>query len=186
MATLRLTNSRNQGYHVIPRKAAFLRKAIRFGLTGCLTLALGACSGYSTLSVPANDTTEAVTNTTGTEVTAGSTSQARSNPNLASLVGFLVTEAEGEHKDYAGIAADGKLTDYSYDKANNCYDSTSTQIYDQGSGVFWVQDGDVITELRMARQDGNLILFRENINETGRVVYPGTDAVSASDLTLCG
>jgi len=167
-----------------------LRKAVFFGLSSFLTLALGACGGYSTLSVPANGTTETAdaTNLANAvaEEGAGTTSQARSNPNLASLVGFLVTESDGEFNDYAGIASDGVLTDYSYDKDNNCYDSTSTQIYDQTGGVFWVQDGDVITELRMARQEGNLILFRDDINEPGRVVYPGTDAVSASDLTLCG
>jgi len=175
-----------------------LRKAVLFGLSSFLTLALGACGGYSNLSVPANKATEGTeaanivaataTNTTdsGREAPASTTSQQGGSATLSSLVGFLVTESEGEFKDYAGIAANGLLTDYSYDKVNNCYDSTSTQIYDQGKGVFWVQDGDVITELRMARQDGNLILFRDNINEAGRVVYPGTDAISVADLTLCG
>ena len=156
-----------------------LRKAVLFGLGSFLTLALGACSGYSTLSLPVDGTDQATNATTTGEETTASTA------TLASLVGFLVTESEGDFNDYAGIAADGVLTDYAYDESNSCYDSTSTQIIDQGDGIFWVQDGDVTTELRMARQNGNLILFRNDIDEAGRVVYPGTTSVSVSDLPLC-
>ena len=167
-----------------------LRKAILFGLSSFLTLTLGACSGYSTLTVPADGTNETSDLNDGvvgdsTATAQPSTNYDASDATLASLVGFLVTESEGDFKDYAGIESDGVLTDYSYDESNSCYDSTSTQITDRGNGVFWVQDGDVTTELRMARHDGNLILFRNDIDEPGRVVYPGITSVSASDLPLC-
>ncbi len=189
-----------------------LQKAVLLGLSGFLTLALGACGGgYSTVAVPVHGTTDtelaslvtdsyttnlvtedaASPNPVATATTANAeaaTSVSDDNPEnatLSSLVGFLVTETEGEFNDYAGIAADGVLTDYTYDEANSCYDSTSTQITDRGQGLFWVQDGEVTTELRMARQNGNLVLFRNNIDEAERVVYPGTTSVSASDLPLC-
>jgi len=102
------------------------------------------------------------------------------------LVGFFVTNSEGAVENYAGITADGLLTDYTYDDSGDCYNPTSTQITDQGSGVFWVQDGDITTELRMARQNGNLVLFRNDINEADRVVFPVTTTVSVEDLKLCG
>jgi len=101
------------------------------------------------------------------------------------LVGFFITDSESAVENYAGITADGQLTDYMYDTAGGCYNPTSTQITDQGSGVFWVQDGDVTTELRMARQNGNLVLFRNDINEAERVVFPVTTSVSVADLQLC-
>ena len=170
-----------------------LRRAVFFGLGSILTLALGACSGYSggysSLSAPEDETSgealsaEALDSAVALKAL---TDNDPANATLASLVGFLVTESEGEFSDYAGIAPDGVLTDYSYNESNSCYDTSSTQIIDQGRGLFWVQDGDVTTELRMARQDGNLVLFRNDIDEAGRVVYPGTDSISASDLTLCG
>lgn len=169
-----------------------LRKAVFFGLGSILTLALGACSGYSggysSLSAPEDGTSgdalieEAIDSTPALQASFNDPA----NATLASLVGFLVTESEGEYNDYAGISSDGVLTDYSYNEANSCYDSTSTQIIDQGRGIFWVQDGDVTTELRMARQNGNLILFRNHIDEPDRVVYPGTNSIGAADLALCG
>ncbi len=177
-----------------------LRKAVFFGLGSILTLALGACSGYSggysSLSAPEDGTSgdalieeagdalieEAIDSTPALQASFNDPA----NATLASLVGFLVTESEGEYNDYAGISSDGVLTDYSYNEANSCYDSTSTQIIDQGRGIFWVQDGDVTTELRMARQNGNLILFRNHIDEADRVVYPGTNSIGAADLALCG
>jgi len=104
---------------------------------------------------------------------------------LASLVGFYVTNSQGDIYSYAGITPDGVLTDYTYDEAGNCYIPSSSQITDRGEGVFWVQDGDIINEIRLAVRDGNLILFSQDINEPGRIVYPGTTAVSQSDLQLC-
>jgi len=135
--------------------------------------------------------TETVSAGTAAQTTDGSTAgpvPADVNPsevNIASLVGFFVTESETDVKDYAGITADGLLTDYSYDDDGQCYNPSSTQITDKGSGLFWVRDGDVVTELRLALQNGNLVLFRNEINESGRVVYPGTTAVSRADLQLC-
>lgn len=167
-----------------------LGKAVLFGLSSFLILALGACGGYSTLSVAVDG---AIETTDPSNVVAGDSTSAdqaandyvASEATLTSLVGFLVTESEGDFKDYAGIDSDGVLTDYAYDESSSCYDSTSTQITDRGNGVFWVKDGDITTELRMARLDGNLILFRNEIDEAGRVVYPGTTSVDASDLQLC-
>lgn len=170
-----------------------LRRAVFFGLSSIFTLALGACSGYSggysSLAAPEDETSGDVLSAEALDSAAALealTDNSPANATLDSLVGFLITESEGEFNDYAGISPDGVLTDYSYNESNSCYDSTSTQIIDQGRGLFWVQDGDVTTELRMARQDGNLVLFRNHIDEAERVVYPGTDSIGASDLTLCG
>jgi len=96
---------------------------------------------------------------------------------IASLVGFYVTKSAGDASNYAGITPDGVLTDHI---------PTTTQITDRGNGVFWVQNGDVQYQIRLAVQDGNLILFRNDINEPERIVYPASTSVSLSDLTICG
>jgi len=132
-------------------------------------------------------TDEAGSEATGTdeagngEVAVGETGY----PTIATLVGFFITSSDSGVTNYAGITADGKLTDYTYDTARSCYVPTVAQITDRGMGVFWVNDGEVTTELRLAVQNGNLILFVEDINEPGRIVYPGTTEVSRADLTLC-
>jgi len=178
-----------------------LKKSVVLGLGSFLILALSACgdagvkvaeerSGKPNTGVAADapgPTTAAVAG--GATREDGQPEQSGENADMAtidSLVGFFVTESEGQVKDYAGITADGLLTDYTYNDTASCYDPTTTQIIERGMGIFWVEDGDIITELRLAQQNGNLVLFRDDIAEEGRVVYPGTSTVSLADLQMCG
>lgn len=107
------------------------------------------------------------------------------NVTLTTLAGFYDSTVNGIRQHYLLINSDGTATEYERgQEGGNCFDIESWQFSSLGEDLFRLERPNRdAEELRIARQNGDLILNSDSNND--RVVFPRVTSPSPSELQAC-